>query len=218
MSIKVTRLISTPLFFNIPPKQFPDSSICSTCSRNLETGKSVYSEGSESSPYIFIGREPGELEVENNQPFFPGAPGGRLFMEYLTQLGLKRSEVYITNTLFCRGVSNRPPTPEETLKCLPYHSNEFLRFASKTLFVFPLGNNAITLVTGMASSAFYLQGECFLASNKGVHYFIFPLLHPGSILRKGSEKKKLFSILQEIRMFINKRGFSTKAFDVQGFL
>lgn len=62
----------------------------------------VYSSGPLTAKLAFIGEAPGEQEVRRGQPFV--GPAGHLLDQLLGQLGLVRSQIYVTNV-----VKERPP-------------------------------------------------------------------------------------------------------------
>jgi uracil-DNA glycosylase len=60
---------------------------------------------------FFIGEAPGRWEDEKGEPFVGDA--GAYLTELLEKIGLKRSEVFISNIVKCRPPENRnPKTPE----------------------------------------------------------------------------------------------------------
>ena len=57
----------------------------------------VFGEGPKSSRLMLIGEQPGDQEDRTGKPFI--GPAGRLLDRVLAQVGLDRSEVYVTNTV-----------------------------------------------------------------------------------------------------------------------
>ncbi len=68
---------------------------------------------------MFVGEAPGRQEDETGRPFV-GAAGKLLTHLIEDVVGIKRSEVYITNVLKCRPPGNRDPREEEIRACTPY--------------------------------------------------------------------------------------------------
>ncbi|MEA2552926.1 MAG: uracil-DNA glycosylase [Fimbriimonadaceae bacterium] len=82
----------------------------------------AFGEGDPHSPLVLIGEGPGDQEDQQGRPFVGKA--GQLLNQALTDAGLKREQVYITNTVKCRAADwstgrpvNRPPMDDETLTC-----------------------------------------------------------------------------------------------------
>jgi DNA polymerase len=74
--------------------------------------------GSKTSSIMIIGEAPGKIEVERGQPFV--GRSGSLLGDILAELGLDRSHLYISNSVFCHpvdGNKNRTPTDEEINCC-----------------------------------------------------------------------------------------------------
>ena len=90
----------------------------------------VFGEGSFHSRLMMIGEAPGEQETLKGRPFVGKA--GKNLDEFLQMSGLKREEIYITNTVKFRPTKrsdagrlvNRPPTKEEIALFLPWLKRE----------------------------------------------------------------------------------------------
>jgi DNA polymerase len=67
---------------------------------------------------MFIGEGPGFHEDQQGRPFVGAA--GQLLTEMLQKIGLRRSEVFITNVVRCRPPGNRDPLPDELEACHAY--------------------------------------------------------------------------------------------------
>lgn len=66
---------------------------------------------------IVIGEAPGATEVEKGFPFV--GPSGDLLDYALSKYGIHPNDVHVTNVVMCRPPSNREPTSEEILACMP---------------------------------------------------------------------------------------------------
>ena len=75
----------------------------------------VPGEGPETAEVMFIGEAPGYYEDQQGRPFVGQA--GKLLDELIVSIGMKRSEVYITNVVKCRPPGNRDPLPGEVESC-----------------------------------------------------------------------------------------------------
>src|SRR3990167_9765994 len=78
----------------------------------------VFGEGNPEADIVFIGEAPGKSEDEQGLPFVGAA--GKFLNEMLEMIGLKRSDVYITNIVKYRPPGNRDPLPEEKAAFLPF--------------------------------------------------------------------------------------------------
>jgi DNA polymerase len=67
---------------------------------------------------MLVGEGPGFHEDQQGRPFVGAA--GRFLEELLGSVGLKRSDVYITNVVKCRPPQNRDPMPAEVDACRKY--------------------------------------------------------------------------------------------------
>ena len=87
-------------------------------------GVMVFAMGNPEADVMFIGEAPGAEEERQREPFV--GPAGQLLTKIITAMGLKRTEVYISNICKFRpaiekqGSANRKPTPEEMRTCLPF--------------------------------------------------------------------------------------------------
>jgi len=86
-------------------------------SKNLVPG-----EGNPNSLVVFIGEAPGRDEDKRGRPFVGSA--GILLTETLDSVGMRRSELYITNIVKRRPPRNRPPRKGEIAVFLPYIRRE----------------------------------------------------------------------------------------------
>lgn len=71
----------------------------------------VIGEGSHDAKIMFVGEAPGKNEAKTGKPFCGTA--GKVLDNLLSQAGIKRESVYITNIVKDRPQKNRDPLPEE---------------------------------------------------------------------------------------------------------
>jgi len=64
---------------------------------------------------VVVGEAPGRHEVKSGIPFI--GKSGQLLDKILAHNGIKRDDVYITNTVICRPPDNRTPTANEIKHC-----------------------------------------------------------------------------------------------------
>ena len=92
---------------------------CTRCAELAATrNKVVFGAGNSDADLMFIGEAPGASEDEQGLPFVGRA--GKLLSQLLEEIGLKRDDVFIANTLKCRPPGNRDPQPIEIDNCHEY--------------------------------------------------------------------------------------------------
>src|SRR6185312_5244874 len=82
----------------------------------------VFGDGNPDSEIYFIGEAPGYHEDKQGKPFVGQA--GKLLDETLAEIGIKRSDVYISNIVRFRPPANRDPEPDEIAAVQPYVDEE----------------------------------------------------------------------------------------------
>ena len=92
--------------------------VCTQCDLHYSRVNAVPGEGPANAQIMFIGEGPGFHENQQGRPFVGAA--GRFLEELLNDIGLKRTDVFITNIVKCRPPGNRDPEPEEIEACNQY--------------------------------------------------------------------------------------------------
>ncbi len=110
-----------------------------TCGLKTSATQAVFGDGNEKSSIVFIGEAPGKTEDLSGKPFVGRA--GKFLDSLFEKTSLKRTDVYITNTVKYRPPNNRDPLPEEKQACLPWliHELEYIH----PLIIVPLGRHAL---------------------------------------------------------------------------
>ncbi len=75
-------------------------------------------EGPLNAKVMFVGQNPGADEDETGRPFVGRA--GKFLTKALSENGIKREDVFITNIVKHTSPQNRKPSPDEVAACLPY--------------------------------------------------------------------------------------------------
>lgn len=158
---------------------------CTKCELHKGRKNAVLGEGPADAKIMFVGEGPGQNEDEQGKPFVGSA--GRLLTELLESIGLKRTDVYITNIVKCRPPNNRAPKKLEVETCNPYLAEQIRLI--KPRIICPLGTPAITTILGVEYSATKSHGQ--LARRDG--RMIFPMYHPAAALYDASLKHILAS-------------------------
>lgn len=157
----------------------------------------VFGDGAADARIVFIGEAPGAEEDRRGLPFV--GPSGRLLDRMLASIGLDRSQVYISNTLFWRPPGNRTPTSSEVAVCMPFVTR-MLELIRPNLLV-TLGGPAATALLGRTESVGRLRGRWFEFHSDGLPKPIpaTAMFHPAYLLRTPAQKRRAWSDLIAIK-------------------
>ena len=133
-------------------------------------------------PLMLIGEAPGEQETLKRRPFVGKA--GKNLDEFLQMSGLKREEIYITNTVKFRPTKrsdagrlvNRPPTKEEIALFLPWLKREIALVAPDCIAT--LGNVPLKALAGDRVVIGDVHGQFLECEGRA----LYPLYHPASLI------------------------------------
>ena len=179
--------------------------------------QTVFGTGNPNADLMFVGEAPGADEDKQGEPFVGRA--GELLTKIITAMGLSRDDVYIANVLKCRpdmpqgAPGNRPPTPLEMQRCLPYLREQIAIIQPRILIA--LGKTAMLGLTGTDESMGALRGRWFTFENIP----LLPTYHPSYLLRTGSnaDKRKVWEdmllVMEKLGLPISEkqRGFFRSA-------
>ena len=143
---------------------------------------------------MFVGEGPGQNEDEQGRPFVGAA--GKFLTELLESIGLKRSDVFITNIVKCRPPNNRAPRKSEIEACNSYLQSQ-IRLINPRI-VCALGTPAITTLMGDEYSASKFHGKSL---TKG-EVTILPMYHPAAALYDASLKETIFHDFQILKQLL----------------
>ena len=179
--------------------------------------QTVFGTGNPNAELMFVGEAPGADEDKQGEPFVGRA--GELLTKIIAAMGLSRSDVYIANVLKCRpdmpkgAPGNRPPTPDEMQRCLPYLRQQIALIRPRVLVA--LGKTAMAGLVGTDESMASMRGRWFEFEDIP----LLPTYHPSYLLRNGSnaEKRKVWEdmllVMEKLGMPITEkqRGFFRSA-------
>jgi DNA polymerase len=153
----------------------------------------VFADGNPEAGLVLIGEAPGAEEDLAGRPFV--GPSGRLLDRMLGSVGLDRTRLLITNTIFWRPPGNRPPTEAETLACLPFVHR--LLALTRPHHVVLVGALATRTLTGSRQGIRQMRGRWIGLSIDGMANEIpaMPMLHPAYLLRTPGAKKDAWADL-----------------------
>jgi uracil-DNA glycosylase family 4 len=165
-------------------EKIKESIIKKNVSPDLRAGATqlVFGDGNPDAEIVFIGEAPGKNEDEQGLPFVGAA--GKFLEEMLNKIGMKRSDVYITNIVKYRPPENRDPYPDEKAAFLPFLRSQLEVIAPK--LVVTLGRHSMdSLLPGLQISKVHGQPKRY----KGQVYL--PLFHPAAALYNGGMRQTL---------------------------
>lgn len=171
--------------------------VCTKCELHKSRTRAVPGEGAYDAKVMFVGEGPGQNEDEQGRPFVGAA--GKLLTELLESIGLKRSEVFITNIVKCRPPNNRAPRKSEIEMCNPYLESQ-IRFINPRILC-PLGTPAITTLMGQEYSASLIHGKPISKGNTT----ILPMYHPAAALYDASLKDVLLADFAVLRALLSEK-------------
>ena len=155
----------------------------------------VLGEGNDHAEIMFIVEAPGEQEDNLGRPFV--GPAGKFLDELLLSIGLKRSDVYISNVVKFRPPANRDPTPEEKEACLPWLMLEVALIKPKVIV--PLGRHSLGhFFPKLAISA--AHGKAQKLTDK---ISIFPIYHPAAALHNPGLRQALHDDFAGLKAFLD---------------
>ena len=146
---------------------------------------------------MIVGEAPGRQEDAQGQPFVGAA--GRVLVDLLTEAGLRREEVYITNVVKShptdrKGGSNRAPRRDEVAACLPWLQQQLSIIRPRLIVT--LGTHALrAFLPGKKITQ--VHGRPF--QHDGLT--VLPLYHPAVALY-GVRKEILRRDMQEVRQVL----------------
>jgi len=184
---------------------------CTKC-RLHETRKHVVpGEGPLNAKIMLIGEAPGETEDEEGRPFVGAA--GQLLTKLLSNVGIRREDVYITNIVKCRPPNNRDPEPDEIEACKPYLVTQILMI--KPQIIVCLGRHSAREVLMMAgypersvSSISSIRGKVFNVKIGDVNAKVLPTYHPAAALYNPRLRSIIEDDLRKVKELLNNLGRS----------
>jgi DNA polymerase len=145
--------------------------------------QTVFGEGKPSSTVMFVGEQPGDKEDLSGHPFV--GPAGALLDKALTEAGIDRKTVYVTNVVKHfkwepRGKRriHKKPNAAEVTACRPWLEAEVAVIKPRAIIC--LGSTAAQAVIGPKFRV-SIQRAQFVESDLAP--FVTATVHPSSILR-----------------------------------
>lgn len=163
---------------------------CRACPLWRPATQTVFGEGPEDAPAMLIGEQPGNQEDLDGSPFV--GPSGRLLDEVLTEAGIARDELFLTNTVKhfkfeVRGKvrMHQRANASEQAACRMWLAAELARVQPR--FVVCMGAMAAQTVFGAGFRVTRQRGGWIDLANgaRGLATW-----HPAAVLRAPAERRK----------------------------
>ncbi len=156
---------------------------CRKCRLAENRRNPVPGEGNLNAAVFFLGEAPGRMEDLEGRPFVGAA--GRLLNKLLTEIGLRREDVFITNVVKCRPPNNRDPKEDEVEACRPF-TEAIIRLVSPKIIV-TLGNHAGKFLIekyggGRWRGTTVEHGRIRRVKVKDIEVVVVPTYHPAAAL------------------------------------
>ena len=161
----------------------------------------VLGDGNPEARVILIGEAPGAEEDRQGLPFVGAS--GRLLDRMLGSIGLDRTQVYISNTVFWRPPGNRNPTTMEMAICMPF-VERLIELVDPEILV-ALGGAAAKVLLAQNVGIGQLRGRWFAYSTPRLPRPVeaTAIFHPAYLLRSATHKGEAWRDLLEIKRKLN---------------
>lgn len=157
---------------------------CTRCRLCEQRTQAVPGVGPYDARIMFVGEAPGEDEDLQGEPFVGRA--GQALTVLLSNIGIDRSDVYITNICKCRPPGNRDPHPDEVDACREYLHGQIA--CIRPALICTLGRWAMqTLLEDATLSVMKLNGQ--LIERHGLTFV--PLIHPAAGLHNEAMREPI---------------------------
>ena len=175
------------------------SQACRGCDLYANASQAVFGEGPPTARLMLVGEQPGDKEDLAGEPFV--GPAGRLLDKALTQAGVARSPVYVTNavkhfkfTPSERGTRriHKTPSRTEVVSCRPWLFAELEAVEPEVVVL--LGATAAKALLGNDFRVTAHRGEVLHLppddAPAGVDPRVVATIHPSAVLRGPAEARE----------------------------
>lgn len=165
-------------------------SACVACDLHATRTQTVFGEGNQQADWLIIGDAPGTEEDLQGRPFL--GQGGELLTAMIEAMGLKREQVYITNSLKCRPPESRDPNEEEIMACHVFLKRQIELLKPKVILA--VGRVAAHNLLQSKEPMKTMRGQAFSYKDTGIPVVV--TYHPAYLLRAPSNKGKAWQDLK----------------------
>ena len=164
---------------------------CHACTLAETRTNVVFGVGREDAEIMIIGEAPGANEDKQGEPFV--GRGGKLLDDMLAMIGLRRQEIYITNSVKCRPPKNRDPLNTEKDACAGFLRRQLELMQPKIL-----------VCLGRISAAEIIRPDFRITQEHGQFFekngiWMTALYHPAALLRDPAKKPETFQDLKRLQ-------------------
>jgi uracil-DNA glycosylase family protein len=186
-----------PLASTIPALR-EQARTCTACPLYRDATQTVFGEGPIDAQIVLVGEQPGDSEDRMGKPFV--GPAGQLLDQALREVGLDRSQMYVTNAvkhfkfqLSGKRRIHQKPSARDIAACRPWLEAELHLLKPRILVC--LGSTAAQSILGPGVKVLSDRGR-FLPSQFSPLTFI--TVHPSSLLRAPDE----YTRAQQYQLFL----------------
>ena len=167
---------------------------CRRCKLYGGRTRLVFGDGDPNARLMFVGEAPGADEDKQGVPFVGAA--GQLLNRMLTNLGLRREEVYIANIIKSRPPGNRDPEADEIAACLPFLEKQIKAIRPRVIVT--LGRISTQALLGTKAPLTRLRGHW----QRYHDIRVMPTFHPSFLLRAPQERHKTWADMQQVMEYL----------------
>ena len=170
------------------------------CALKKTASNLVFADGNQQADLMIIGEAPGGDEDRMGLPFVGAA--GQLLDKMLLSIGLRRSDIYITNILPWRPPGNRTPSTEEMQMLKPFLMRHIELKQPKIILA--LGGSSAKLLLETTTGIMKLRGTIKdITTPNGNKFTVLPSLHPAYLLRAPAMKKLSYQDLLKLKSLLS---------------
>jgi DNA polymerase len=172
--------------------------LCHGCDLWRDATQTVFGEGSKEAEVLFVGEQPGDQEDKEGLPFV--GPAGRMLDKALEEVGIDRSQVYVTNAVKHfkwqprgkRRIHQKPNWTEMTA-CRPWLEAEIEAVEPRVIVA--LGATAAQTLLGRQFRVTKQRGELIDSPYGNV----VATIHPSAILRAENREAEYAGFVADLK-------------------
>lgn len=169
---------------------------CRRCPKLVENRSQIVDGvGPMDADIVLIGEAPGANEDEKGEPFI--GKSGDILDEMLSEAGLERDDIRITNSVRCRPPDNRDPTEEECSNCSSYLVEEIQLI--EPAHIIAMGATALETLTGADSiSVLSDLGNSYDIQYEDIDTPVIACPHPAALIYRPEYKDDIISLFETL--------------------
>lgn len=167
------------------------------CSLKKTAMNLVFGDGNPKARILFVGEAPGADEDRQGIPFVGAS--GQLLDKMLASIGLDRSSVFMSNTVFWRPPGNRTPNAGEIAVCLPF-VERMVEIIDPAVLI-TVGGPATHSLLAQTGGVSRLRGRWFTFETPRMSHPIAAsaIYHPTNLLSTPAQKRQAWADLIAIK-------------------